>query len=97
MGGTYADQWNLQAAQNGMTLPSAPQLVVLSGEWDMRAEVSDMMEFEISLPELVAEALGDLRASSDFHDQRQDSATVSMMEVDFGVSPMTRRESKYED
>jgi hypothetical protein len=97
MGGTYADQWNLHAAKNGMTLPSAPQLVVLSGEWDMHAEASDMMEFELSLPELVAEALGDLRGSSDFDDQEQDSSTVSMMEVDFGVSPKTRRQGKYED
>ena len=86
MGGTYADQWNLHAAQNGIALPSAPQLVVLSGEWDMHAETLDMMDFEVSLPELVAEALGDLRSSSGFRNQEQDSSTVSLMEVDFGVS-----------
>lgn len=86
MGGTYADQWNLHAAQSGIALPSAPQLVVLSGEWDMHAETSDMMDFEVSLPELVAEALGDLRSSSGFRNQEQDSSTVSLMEVDFGVS-----------
>lgn len=86
MGGTYADQWNLHAANNGISLPSNPQLVVLSGEWDMHAETSDMMEFEVSLPELVAEALGDLRASNDFRNHEQDSGTVSMMDVDFGVS-----------
>lgn len=86
MGGTYADQWNDNATQNGATLPTGPQLVVLSGEWDMHAETSDLMDFEIGLPELVAEALGDLRASRSFQHNHQDLSSVEMMEIDYGVS-----------
>lgn len=85
MGGTYADQWNSNATQNGFVLPVAPQLVVLSGEWDSIAETSELMDYEVGLPELVAEALGELRASPSFHREQQDAGTVEMMEVDYGV------------
>lgn len=85
MGETYADRWNREAAQRGVSLPTGPQLVVLSGEWDMNAETSELMDYEISLPEAVAEALGEMRASTSFRAEQDDPGVFEMMEVDYGV------------